>query len=300
MLSLSRFMVLFAAISASAEAQTYTTSFSTTENPLSENGKWTNGGDVGLDWQNVRTTAGTPNKAYGTGVSYDYNDCIAVLSGFPANQSAEATVYLAAGYTPPSSHEIELLLRFQVSAHNARGYEINFWAGGSGVQVVRWNGRMGDWTELRNTGTGPQGLVTGDIVKAQMIGNTVTVFKNGTVISTVTDDTFKDGNPGMGFFIRPGGAPDKYCFTRYSASATDSSGVPAPDSSGVPPPDSSGSQGGGRHRHPRKLAVGSAGHLLNRIQFPNGSQYPVLLDGMLFDVTGRSLNAGAATSSLLR
>jgi len=293
MLAISRFLLLFSAISASVEAQTYSTAFSTTENPISENGKWTNGGNVGLDWQNVRTTAGTPNKAYGTGVSDDYNDCIAVLSGFPANQSAEATVYRAAGYTPPSSHEIELLLRFQVSAHTARGYEMDFWYGGESLQIVRWNGRMGDFTVLNVSGPGPQGLVTGDIVKAQMIGNTITVFKNGKVISTAIDDTFKDGNPGMGFFIRPGGTPDKYCFTRYTASATDSSGSQGGST------DSSGSGGGGRHRHPRRLAVSSVNPSLNRIQFLNGSEYPVLLDGMLFDVTGRSVNAHAETPSLL-
>jgi hypothetical protein len=63
--------------------------------------------------------------------------------------------------------------------------------------------------------------------------------------------------------------------------------------------DSSGSQGGGRHHHSRKLAVGSIDPLLNRVQFRNGKEYPVLLDGMFIDVTGRSVNAPAATSSLL-
>lgn len=275
---IQRFSLLFASIFASVQAQTYSTFFSTTENPISESGKWTNGGTVGLDWQNVRTTAGTPNKAYGTGVSYGYNDCIALLSGFPANQSAEATVYREPGYTPPSSHEIELLLRFQVSAHYARGYEMDFWYGGEALQMVRWNGPIGDFTVLNNSGPGPQGLVTGDVVKAQMIGNTITVFKNGNVISTYVDNTFQDGNPGMGFFIRPGGSPDKYCYTRFSASAsgstTDSSGSQGGSTPPPPAPDSAPTP----HRHPRRTV-----RLVD----------PASVDGQIFDITGRSYNAGA-------
>lgn len=178
-----------------------------------------------------------------------------------------------------SSHEIELLLRFQVSAHYARGYEMDFWYGGTALQMVRWNGPIGDFTVLDNSGPGPQGLVTGDIVKAQMIGNTITVFKNGNVISTYVDYAFTDGNPGMGFFVRPGGTPDQYCFTRFTAATTDSGAI----------------QGGGSpRRHPRKLAVSSADPLLNRIRFRNGSEYPELLEGVYFDASGRSFNAGAA------
>ncbi len=196
---------------------TYSTSFSATENPISEGGKWTNGGAVGLDWQDVRTTAGTPNKAYGSGTSSGYNDCVAILSGFPANQSVEATVYREVGYTPPDSHEIELLLRFQLSAHVARGYEIDFSFPGTLVQAMRWNGAIGDFTDIGGSGTGPSAFVTGDIIKAQMVGNTITVYQNGSLVWTATDSTYSDGNPGVGLFIRPGGTPDKFCISHLMA-----------------------------------------------------------------------------------
>ena len=40
-----------------------------------------------------------------------------------------------------------------------------------------------------------------DAVKATMIGNVITVYINGGQMVQVTDDKFKSGNPGIGFFI---------------------------------------------------------------------------------------------------
>jgi hypothetical protein len=42
----------------STGAHRYTTNFPLTENPISEGGRWINGGAVGLDWTNVSTKAG--------------------------------------------------------------------------------------------------------------------------------------------------------------------------------------------------------------------------------------------------
>lgn len=196
----------------------YSTSFSATENPISEGGRWTNGGDTGSDWQNVRTTTGSPNKAYGTGDSPGGStDNIAILSGFPANQSAQATVFIGSGYTPGSTHEVELLLRFQITANSARGYEVDFSFGGSLVQIIRWDGTIEDFHPLGNTPTDPGGLASGDVLNATMVGNLITVYKNGSSISTVTDNTFADGNPGMGFFMRPGGTLENFCFSQFTA-----------------------------------------------------------------------------------
>src|SRR5215468_2365128 len=36
----------------------YATRFAMAENPISEGGVWTNGGSVGIDWQNIQTTNG--------------------------------------------------------------------------------------------------------------------------------------------------------------------------------------------------------------------------------------------------
>jgi hypothetical protein len=197
-----------------AGPKTYSTNFLGVENPISENGVWTNGGTVGLVWQNVEKQNGF---AYGSGTSAGYDDCIAHLSGFPANHFAQATLHVAGNYTPPSSHEIELLLRFKITANSARGYEINCGWGGAYSQIVRWNGALNDFTYLSPTGPGFGALAEGDVIKATAIGSTITVYKNGNQVMQVTDATWTDGNPGMGMFIRPGGTPKNYCYTQFSA-----------------------------------------------------------------------------------
>ena len=184
--------------------------------PISEGGVWTNGGLVGLDWQNVAKDQGI---AYGSGFSAGYNDCIAHLSGFSANHYAEATLHVASGYTPPDSHEIELLVRFEITAHSARGYEINNGWNGAYSQIVRWNGPLDDFTYLPTTGPGFGALIEGDVIRATAVGSTITVYKNGAQVMQATDSTWSDGNPGMAMFIRPGSGaqPKSYCFSAFSA-----------------------------------------------------------------------------------
>jgi len=45
------------------------------------------------------------------------------------------------------SHEIELLLHFQITASNARGYEV-LWGVTGECNIVRWNGPLGNYTPL--------------------------------------------------------------------------------------------------------------------------------------------------------
>jgi hypothetical protein len=80
--------VIATAIVPGAEATTaYTTIFPLAENPISEGAIWMNGLAAGLDWSDVRTTAGL---AYGTQSGLDgYNDSIAILHGtWTADQPA--------------------------------------------------------------------------------------------------------------------------------------------------------------------------------------------------------------------
>jgi hypothetical protein len=197
-------------------AKSYSTEFDGSENPLSEGGVWTNGGDVGIDWQNQAKDQGI---AFGTGFSAGYDDCIAHLSGFAADHYAQASVHVETGYTPPSSHEVELLLRFEITANNARGYEVLCGWNGAYSQIVRWNGPLDDFTYLDTTGPGFGALVEGDVIRAEAVGDTITAYKNGSQVMQATDSTWADGNPGMGFFIRPGeGAePTSYCYDSYAA-----------------------------------------------------------------------------------
>jgi hypothetical protein len=190
------------------------TRFAGSENPISEGGVWTNGGAVGLDWQNVEKSNGL---AFASGFSAGYNDCIAHLSGFNPDQYAQATVHLASGYQPATSHEVELLLRFQIRSHSARGYEFNWAWDGSYTQIVRWNGALNDFTYLDSGSFGA--LVEGDVIRATAIGSTLTFYKNGVQVLQTVDSTWSDGDPGMGMFVRPDPStvPESYCFSAYSA-----------------------------------------------------------------------------------
>src|SRR6267154_1724242 len=113
-------MAIVAGVDAAAS---YSTTFPLTENPISEGGIWTNGKAVGIDWSNVRTTAGL---AFGTQTGFDgLNDSIAVLHGtWRPNQTATATVHTVNQQSGGVFEEVELLLRFTIAGDNATGYEL--------------------------------------------------------------------------------------------------------------------------------------------------------------------------------
>lgn len=187
----------------------FSTTFGETENPLSAGGAWTNGAQVGLDWNNVQTGSG---NAYGTAFNSPppYNDSIACLSGFAANHYIEGVVFKAAGYNPPDNHEIELFVRCAISAHNARGYEVNAQSSGAYTEIVRWNGPANDYTRLTTSGPGFGTPANGDVMRVEVRGSAITVFKNGTQVLAATDTRFSTGNPGIGFWCRPGGTLANY------------------------------------------------------------------------------------------
>ncbi|HTG04552.1 MAG TPA: hypothetical protein VK635_10930 [Bradyrhizobium sp.] len=197
----------------------YTTNFDQTENPISEGGVWRQASNV---WTNVRTANGI---AFGTNGSMDtYDDSYALLSGFGPNQTAQAVVFRSPGLVSSGiTHEMELLLRFSDDTGNARGYECLFnYAGG--VEIVRWNGPLGNFTSLNFTGgAGNLGrdLVSGDVIKATIVGNVISTYINGVLRAQATDSTFTTGQPGIGFFTRPAGVADNPNFgmTSYTASS---------------------------------------------------------------------------------
>jgi hypothetical protein len=180
----------------------YSTAFPGTENPLSEGGRWVQGGDVGLDWNNTQST---PGLGFGTTVvPSGYADNVSHLTGFSANHYAQGTIFRTGSF--PAVHEIELLLRFSISANVARGYEI-LWNTSGNFGIARWNGGAGSFVDAEGSGSGagPGTPAHGDVLRAEMNGTTLTIYKNGTLVYTQTGMTYwTDGNPGMGFFTRDG------------------------------------------------------------------------------------------------
>ena len=218
--------MLPAASASSGTSRTYTTNFPRAENPLSEGGKWANGQKDGLDWTNVRTT---PGLALGTEYGgtrpapQKYDDSTALLTGaWGPDQTAQTTVY-AVNPNDKIYEEVELRLRSTLSAHQATGYEILFRNSKSPnayCEVVRWNGPLGDFTYLSRAKGPPCGLSSGDVVKATIIGNVITAYVNDVQVLRASDDTFKTGNPGIGFYIEgASGVNGDYGFTSFTATS---------------------------------------------------------------------------------
>lgn len=140
-------------------------------------------------------------------------------SAFALNpaQFAQATYFLSPGYTGGGgSHECELYLRQNITAHSSTGYECSIGitttanAPPNGVYafIVRWEGAAGSFTTLYdphggvgsyvNTPTFPK---TGDIWYAQITAaNVISIFQNTLLIGSVTDTTWATGQAGLGFW----------------------------------------------------------------------------------------------------
>jgi hypothetical protein len=217
------------ASTASVGQNSYSTNFPLTENPISESGRWTNGGLLGIDWGNVQTV---PGQAFGVSLSSTYADPTAVLTGtWGPDQQAQATVKINSSQ-PSCCHEVELRLRTTISAHSITGYEINCSVSSSNpyLQIVRWNGPLNSFTYVNASGNGAVGCANGDVLKATIAGSTITVYKNGTQILQGTDSTFTSGNPGIGFYDNPDANWNYFGFSSFSASdsATTTQGPPPP------------------------------------------------------------------------
>ena len=149
-----------------------------------------------------------------------YDDSYAYLSGFGPNQQVEAVVYVDPSLLG-DPHEVELLLRWADSALNARGYECLFHFNGQ-VQLMRWNGPFGGlhrnsrrhW--LKSLG---RALVTGDVIKATINGNTISAFVNGVERSSGNRFNVDNGQPGIGFFKRTTGVNGGFAITSYTAAS---------------------------------------------------------------------------------
>ena len=160
--------------------------------------------------------------AYGTQTGNGgYDDSTAVLSGaWASDQSVQAIVVVRGGTS--NIAEVELRLRTSISPGRITGYEFNFSIASGQVyaQIVRWNGSLGSFTLLDS-----RGIVvhSGDLVAATAVGNTLTLYVNGTARFSVKDSTFKNGSPGIGFYVTPGGLNQNFGLTNFSAS--DSGGI---------------------------------------------------------------------------
>lgn len=205
-------------------AADFFTDFPLTENPIVLGGILQRGLSDGLDWTNARTTT---NKAFGSTTVAGFDDALSHLKlsyrPFRANQFARGTVFRTVGYTSDVGHEVELLLRFSITAHDAHGYEV-LWAHDGRINLVRWNGALGDYSAFDVVETNIGAPAEGDVLLASVVGTAVTVQKNGSTVKTwdltdIAGTVWATGQPGFGFWPQSGGTtdPTKFGWKDYSA-----------------------------------------------------------------------------------
>lgn len=204
----------------------YSTKFLRAESPISEGGAWVSGKAAGLDWADVWTT---PGFAFGMEIGghrnppQQFDDATALLAGtWGPNQTVQATVHsVNQNQDNTMWEEVEIRLRSTISLHICTGYEIMFRCAKtphSYCNIARWEGPLGKFTYIKNMGGAKYGVKDGDVVKASIIGNLLTVYINGEEIGRVTDNRFSSGNPGMGFFLDgTTGKNRDYGFTNFTA-----------------------------------------------------------------------------------
>ncbi len=225
--------------------RSYRTHFPLDEDPVSEGGIWINGGREGIDWIDViakngvaygavtrmgvaerrveqgNLVASTPDGAIPEG---DYDDPTAVLGGvWGKNQHAKAKVF-SRNQTEDYFQEVEIRLRTTILPHSCTGYEV-FWrclkTENAYAEIVRWNGRIGDFTSLRKLSGAQYGVQDGDLVEATIVGNVIKGFVNGTEVIFATDDAYDAGSPGIGFNFGVGDTNVDHGFTFFEVDTFD-------------------------------------------------------------------------------
>jgi hypothetical protein len=154
----------------------------------------------------------------------DYDDPIAVLGGeWGKNQHARANVF-SRNQTDKYFHDIELLLRWTIMPHHATGYEV-FWrclkTEKGYAEIVRWNGKVGDFTSMKRFEGVQYGVKDGDVLEATVEGDSITGFINGVEVISVTDDVFTRGAPGIGFNFGVGNTNVDFGYKSYEVDTYD-------------------------------------------------------------------------------
>lgn len=197
----------------------FTTTFTTNENPISDSARFAKSANW---WADVRT--GGNGRAWGlNGPNDAFDDAYALIVGATGNYELEGTVYRDAALNDAVSHEIELNFNFDETGGTGggvRGFEFLFARNGQ-VEAFIWNHAAsgavsGSFSNLNLTGTLTKGsnLITGDVIKARKVGNVYTVFVNDVQLGTCTNSTYTDGQAAIAYFTRPGGTSAHLCLTQ--------------------------------------------------------------------------------------
>jgi hypothetical protein len=78
------------------------------------------------------------------------------------------------------------------------------------------------------THRGNTGLKDGDVLKATIVGNVITVYINGVEKARAKDDTHKTGSPGIGFFLQCDGGKGVGSNKNYGFKSFTAKGIAKP------------------------------------------------------------------------
>lgn len=203
-----------------AGLKSYSTTFPSDEDPLSEGGVWRGGLTVGGLWTDMKSSGGDAFRKMTAFNSTNYIDSLAFLSGFAANHSISGV--LNSGQV--TGLEAELYLRADISANVARGYEIDVVGSSGNLYLVVWLGSGTNTTSNFAVLAGPialSGLAAGTVILASITGTVITVKQDGATVltyDTVSDATkWSDGNPGIGGWNETGSASSQFNWSSIAA-----------------------------------------------------------------------------------
>lgn len=174
----------------------YTTTFASTEDPISEGGIWLNGHDNGTINNNIKTSSGS---AFGTAINNPagpFDDSIAILNptriAIGPNQRVTTTIGRTGGYVPTNNHEVNHFVRGTMLSGSIFGYEANLSLKGDYGFIVLWKG--GGNTNLsffqQLVSLSHPNLVDGDVLVTEVSGNVIVVKLNGSSLGSY--DTVND------------------------------------------------------------------------------------------------------------
>jgi hypothetical protein len=213
----------------------YTTIFPGMENPISEGGRWINGGTDGKAWTDVSSEGGL---AIGHQIGASYTDASAILTGTWGPDQFVTGVVHTVNQKDGCFQEVELRLRNRLSPNLMTGYEVGFKMSQTGqayVIIVRWNGVLEDFDYLLNEVGFQYAVADGDTLRATIVGNFITAYINGVqkaqadITKPLTfkggNTVYTTGNPGMGFNLESlnlgcAGTNGDYGLTSFTATDT--------------------------------------------------------------------------------
>jgi len=221
----------------------YSTRFTTDEDPISDGGLWINGKRNGIDWADVvvsngvayvartrmteaerRVEQGNLGQEDAAAPEGDYDYPTAVLAcDCGRNQYVKGTVFIR-NQTEEYFQEVEIRLRSTITPHVCTGYEVFFRClktAAAYAEIVRWNGPVADFTSLAKLSGPGYGVQDGDLIEAAIEGNVLRGFINGVEVISATDDTFDAGGPGIGFNFGVGDTNVDHGFTFFEVDTYD-------------------------------------------------------------------------------